>query len=328
MKHYFLLAALVAAASTAAAQSSVSVSGWARLGLVKGNDGTAPVDMNPATGTNVNDNISNITFSGKEDLGGGLYAGFTLSHFTTMDVGGAGGVSSPFWGNKAVVKLGGSFGELYMGRALTPAAWMVLFYDPWYWDGSPAQVGWGIQQANYYATAGLRTNNTVGYTSPSFGGFNVALAVSPGEGAVPRNAGGSLTYAQGPLSLGLAHDQHEASVAGGPTDSMTIAAAAYDFGVAKPMLSYTSSKVGGVNYKSFSLAATVPAGPAGLVQLAFARLDDFDTATAAKQSLQRLSLGYQHSLSKRTRLYSNLSQTKADTRTNTNSLELGIHHDF
>jgi predicted porin len=326
MKRLILLVAFGVVSFCAAAQSSVSVSGWARLGIVKGNHGTAPVDMNPATGTHVNDNISNITFSGKEDLGGGLYAGFNLSHFTSMDVGGAG--SSPFWANRSVLKLGGSFGELYMGRAMTPAAWMVLFYDPWYWDGSPAQVGWGIQQANYYATSGLRTNNTVGYTSPSFGGFNVALAVAAGEGTVPRNAGASLTYAEGPLSLGLAHDQHKASASGGSTDSMTILAAAYDFGVARPMATYTSSKVAGVRYASYSLAATVPAGPAGLVQLAFARLDDFETATAQKESLQRLSLGYQHSLSKRTKLYSNLSQSRADTRTNTQSLELGIHHDF
>lgn len=316
------------AACGVAAQSSVTISGWARLGVVKGNDGTAPVDMNPATGTNVNDNISNLTFSGKEDLGGGMYAGFSLSHFTTMDVGGAGAVSSPFWANRAVVKLGGSFGELYMGRAMTPAAWMVLFYDPWYWDGSPAQVGWGIQQANYYSTAGLRTNNTVGYKSPDFGGLSFSLAAAPGEGVTGRDLGASVTYAKGPLSLGLAHDQHKVSATGSASDRMTILAAAYDFGIAKPMATYTSSKVGGTSYKSYSLAATVPAGPAGLVQLAYARLDDFDTTTAAKDALQRLSLGYQHSLSKRTRLYSNLSQTKAETRTNTNSIELGIHHDF
>lgn len=330
MKKIFVSAALICASACVWAQSTVSISGWAKLGVVKGNDGTSPVDMNPATGTRVNDNISNLTFSGKEDLGGGMYAGFAISTFTTMDVGGAGAVSSPFWGNQSVLKVGGGFGEVYLGRALTPAALMVLFYDPWYWDGSPAQVGWGIQQANYYSTAGLRTNNTIGYKSPNFGGITLSLAHSLGESSttVSSNTGGSLTYSNGPLSLGLAYDQHKPTPTSSLTDRMTILAASYDFGAVKPMATFTSTKVNDVSYKSFSVSATAPIAPTWLAQFAFASLNDFDTATSDKETLRRISGGVQNSLSKRTQLYANISQSKAKTRTATNSVELGINHNF
>jgi hypothetical protein len=39
-------------------------------------------------------------------------------------------------------------------------------------------------------------------------------------------------------------------------------------------------------------------------------------------------LGYQHSLSKRTNLFVNLSSAKGETATATNTTELGIGHSF
>lgn len=327
MKRSILFTAICTLALAASAQSSLTVSGEIKTGITHGNGGTTPLDGNNADGTVVNDNSSTLSFSGKEDLGGGLYAGFRLTTFVLMDTGGIGG-GGILWSSNSTVQLGGSFGELYLGRALTPASLMVLFYDPWYWDGSTAQVGWQIHQANYLSTGFLRTDNTVGYKSPNWGGLSVHLAASSGEKVKGKDLGLSASYKNGGLSLGLGYDKSKGFFQHATDDNMVVLAGAYDFGVVRPMATVTSSKVNGVKYKAYSVALTAPVGASGLFKVGYGHLDDFDTATPEKESLKKLSLGYQHNLSKRTNLYANLSQAKGETRTSNNTFEIGINHNF
>lgn len=329
MKHSVLFAILCTVGLSATAQSSVTLSGQIKLAITKSNSGTTPLDgYTNKDSLILNDNFSTWGLHGKEDLGGGLYAGFDLVSWITPDTGALGNPGALFHA-KSVVKLGGSFGELYMGRALTPVSLLTLFSDPWYWDGSAAQLGWQIQQANYLSTAFIRTNNTVGYNSPNLGGLTFSLAGSPSE----KTAGGkndygfSAKYAAGPLTVGLGYDQNGGNGATF-TDKVTVLTGAYDFGVVKPMFSAASSKVKNVSYKSYSVALTAPLGANGLLKAGYGHLDDFNTATVAKEALQKFSIGYQHSLSKRTNLFAQASQAKAQTRTATNTVELGIDHSF
>lgn len=324
MKHSILFASLCCVGLSAAAQSSVTISGWMQVAAAHGNGGTTPIDGLTANNWAVNDQSSVIDFSGKEDIGGGLYAGFQLRSFVGVDTGAA---SAPFWASRSVVKLGSSWGEIYAGRSLTPASYMVLFADPWYWDGSAAQVGWQIQLANYTSTAYLRTNNTVGYVSPSVGGLTVNLAGSAGEGVKSRDLGGAVNYKQGPVWLGIGYDQGNGFDGTGPTDHVIVVAGAYDFGVVRPMFTVTKSKVEGVSYSAYSVAATAPIG-AGLIKAAYSHLSDWNTATVAEEGLKKFSLGYQYSLSKRTNLFANLTSAKGQTATATNTTELGVYHSF
>lgn len=314
-----------AAASGASAQSSVTLSGGLQVALTRGNGGTTPIDGLSANKTALNDQSSYIELSGKEDLGAGLYAGFQLRSFTAVDTGAS---STPFWAARSVVKLGGSFGELYAGRSFTPAAWMALFADPWYWDGSAAQVGWQIQQANYTSTAYLRTDNTLGYTSPSLGGLTLNVAGSAGERAKGENLGAAVNYKQGGLWLGLGYDQGRGFDGTGPKDHLLVAAGAYDFGVVRPMFTYAKSEVNNVDYDAWSVAATAPVGASGVFKAAYSRLSDWNMATVAEEKLDKASLGYQHSLSKRTNLFANLSSAKGKTATATRTFELGMGHAF
>jgi predicted porin len=327
MKNTLLFVGLCMIGMSAAAESSVSISGALKVAVARGNGGTTPLDANNADGWAVHDESSSMSFSGKEDLGDGLYAGFTLTTFANIDTGTIGGGGS-MWSAKSVVRLGGKFGEFYLGRALTPASFMVLFADPWYWDGSAAQIGWQIQQANYLSTAFLRTNNTIGYNSPDLNGFTVSLAASPGEGTTSRDIGGSANYKKGPIWVGIGYDQSNGFANHATKDHMATIAGGYDFGVVRPLASFTSSKVNGVTYKAFSIAATAPAGELGLVKVAYSHLDDFDTTTVAKEALRRMSLGYQYNLSKRTNLFVDITQAKAQTRSANNHVQFGIEHSF
>lgn len=314
----------------AQAQSTVTVSGEIKLAVARGNKGSTPLDGTSATDKlALNDHFSTWGLHGKEDMGGGLYAGFDLVSWFTPDTG-APGNSGSFFHAKSAVKVGGQFGEFYFGRALTPVSFFALFFDPWYWDGSAAQLGWQIQQANYTSTAFLRTNNTVGYNSPSLGGLSFSMALSPSEKAAggSNDFGASLKYDRGPLSIGIGYDQSH-GVARSPTqDHVLVAAGAYDFGVVRPMLTVASSKVNGRSYKAYGLAATAALGANGLLKASFGHLSDFDTATVTEESLKKLSLGYQHNLSKRTNVFGQVSQAKAQGRTATHTVEVGISHSF
>jgi len=320
-------------AAAAAAQSSVNIAGNLRMGVVRVNDGTTPIDGHtagaPGNSWSMVDYSSALILSGKEELGGGLHAGFELASFIGLDVGSSwADTGGPFWSRRAVVKFGGDFGEFYAGRSLTPAALMTLFADPWYWDASAAQVGWQIHQANYTSTAYVRTNNTLGYVSPSLSGFQLTLAASPSEGVSSRDLGGSLTYTSGPLWLGVAYDQSHGFFNNTTKDNMLALVGAYDLGVVRPMASFTSSEVNGADYKSYSLALTAPVGDRGMVKAHFSHLDDVNPSTVAKEGVNKLGVGYQYALSKRTNVFGQASYAKARTYTARNTFEFGIEHGF
>jgi predicted porin len=329
MKRSLTLLSLSLIAATAAAQSSVSISGALKVAVAHGNGGSTPVDGQVAKGWAMNDLSSALIFSGKEDLGGGLHAGFELASFLRVDDGSTwASTGGPFYSRRSVVTLGGSFGEVYLGRSLTPQQLMALLSDPWYWDGSAAHVGWQVQTANYTSTSYIRTNNTVGYVSPNMSGFVLSLAAAPGEGAHSRDVGGSLTYSNGPVWVGVAHDRSHGFFNDATDNSVTTLVGAYDFGVVRPLASYTRSRVNGVSYTGMSLAFTAPVGANGLVKGHVSRLDDFDTSTVAKESLSKLAIGYQHSLSKRTNLFAHYSRAKGEGRTATSAVEFGMEHSF
>ncbi|MES3011048.1 MAG: porin [Pseudomonadota bacterium] len=319
---------IAAAMASAYAQSNVSISGAVRLAVARSNGGTSPLygSGNTARWT-MNDNLSSLSFSGREDLGGGTYAGFSLQHFLQADSGADSNFSPNTWfDGQSIVSLGGRWGEITMGRNYTPTILIGFAIDPWGWDGSATQVG-ALELANYFSTSGIRTNNTVGYTTPTINGFTGKLAVSAGEQAkTGTDVGSSLVYAKGPVYVAGAWDQHKAAV-GTTTDRLATVAAGYDFGLVKPMALFAKSRVNGVAYSSMVLSATAPVG-AGVLKAAVARIDDWNTGNGTKDPLTKVSLGYQHNLSKRTHLFSGISNAKGSGATRTTVVDLGIGHTF
>ena len=107
------LAALMAALPLTgvwAQASSVQVSGFLDLGIYRDFSGTAQLGTIQR---------SHITFSGVEDLGGGLKTTFRLSHRLDLDTGlNEGFGQKPFWHGESTVGLRGDWGHVRLGRAL------------------------------------------------------------------------------------------------------------------------------------------------------------------------------------------------------------------
>ncbi len=316
--------------ANAFAQSSITVSGVVNLDITKGNGGTSSLyGSGGSKNAMMNDVVSRLNFAGREDLGGGMYAGFNLQHFFQADTGVASNqTANTFWDGQSFVKLGGGWGELYGGREYSPIFYTAVASDPWFWDTSSAQIGY-LQFANYWNTSGVRTNNTVGYISPVMGGFTARLAHSLGEGATTGSStGGNLSYSQGPVWASVAFDGHT-NENGIDKDRLFTVAGAYDFGAVRPLALYSRSKVAGVSYSAYSLAATVPLmdGRSSL-KAALSAISDWDTAIAGEQRLVKTSLAYAYNLSNRTTVSASLASAKGELATRTTSYGLGLSHSF
>lgn len=152
------------------------------------------------------------------------------------------------------------------------------------------------------------------------------------------------------------------------TDKLFIVGAAYDFGFIKPRLSYAQSQLetpfgGEAKPKSVTLAATIPVGT-NLIKLGYTQID-WDTVNpylqagiagqlaaavanpatppatlaalvGARNALvagddlkqRKFSIGYEHVLSKRTALYTDLTSGKTKGSDTVTGVDFGIRHMF
>ncbi|MGZ5907866.1 MAG: porin, partial [Reyranella sp.] len=201
MKKTLIALAVLAAAGTASAQSSVTL-----FGIV---DATLQRVSNSGGGTvtrlhNSGESSSRLGFRGTEDLGGGMSASFWLEAGLANDDGqGAAtnsnnqavgafnattGANAPVrhgtqgltFNRRATVSLAGGFGEIRLGRDYTPQFWNLTVFDPF------GTVGVGTNQllnSNGFPTA-VRASNSIGYFLPgNLGGFYGQLQAYRGENA-------------------------------------------------------------------------------------------------------------------------------------------------
>ena len=206
-KNHLLLALLAAVgASSAMAQSSVTLYGRVNTSVERQKDGDV-------TTTGMLNNASRIGFKGVEDLGGGLKAGFVLeSGFDSSNGAGTGWPGLPSgtginFGRQSEVNLSGGFGMVRLGNFVpesyyatadfvsmhnhdTGSSSDALYYDP-VWFG------------------GLGTKNKVGYRSPSLGGLVIDAAVNLHEKAAGTNEKNGFdlaaNYNLGALALGAGY---------------------------------------------------------------------------------------------------------------------------
>ncbi|MDO8755830.1 MAG: porin, partial [Polaromonas sp.] len=217
MKKSLIAMAILAAAGVASAQSSVTLFGVVDATVAHGSGSVA----NKTQLTNSGYNSSRLGFRGVEDLGGGLKASFHLEAGVNNDNGsgantstnnqstgstGGGGLT---FNRISTVSLSGGFGDVRLGRYYTPQFWNLTVYDPFGTNGV------GTTQTLNSSLGGpvaVRASNSIGYTTPSFGGFKVWAAYYMGENlsnaGATRNDGRGLavrlSYDNGPISVALA----------------------------------------------------------------------------------------------------------------------------
>ena len=325
MKKSLIALAVLAASGAAMAQSSVTLYGVADAGVtyLNGADNWSGV-------TSGNNLTSRLGFRGVEDLGGGLKANFVIEGGFNLDNGdGASGYAGAKAGEgfqfkrRSTVGLSGGFGEVRMGRELTAAYNATARYDVFGSVGIGQSRLWadgGVVDASANATAvttNQRISNALTYVSPDFSGFKFGLNYGFGETTASNSdsgyLGAGLMYDNGPLSLGLGLERLNNGLNSDATSDIDAwsLGGSYDFGVAKLLGGYRTSKVDratGENKRNGAyVAVTAPVGP-GLVRASYNRYEN--KYNGGKDKADQLSVGYVYGLSKRTSVYGTYSYLK------------------
>ncbi|HEY8608655.1 MAG TPA: porin [Noviherbaspirillum sp.] len=341
MKKTLLAAAAVAAASavagTAHAQTNVTIYGIADAGISRVDNG-ARTTIGLQSGGHSG---SRIGFRGTEDLGGGLSAIFVLENGFNIDDGTL-GQGGRLFGRQAFVGLSGGFGAVKLGRQYNPIRVALESVDPF-------ALGLAGNAVNVFNVYGERADNTLNYTTPTFGGFSGQVAYSfgeiAGETSNGRQLGFSVGYAAGPFSVVLAHhDQNLVTAAGADNgdSKTTLLGGTFDFKVAKLHAAWARNKgesvagVTNIDRDDALIGVSAPVGAAGTVLASYIRRSD-DIGTVSRDADQ-WAIGYVHNLSKRTNLYTSYARIKNDAGATVGSpvsagrdpsvFNVGIRHRF
>ncbi|RXZ36507.1 porin [Oxalobacteraceae bacterium CAVE-383] len=217
-KSLLALAVLGSFAAAAQAQTSVTIYGVADAGVFyqskagANNNSLFAVNSGGLSG-------SRLGFKGTEDLGGGLKANFQLEMGYNLDSGsnaqqdGANN-SGTLFGRTSTVGLSGGFGSVNVGRQTDfaysgTAGGMATFSHAGYVNKFSSVDG--NTQARLQ---GERTNNSIRYDMPAFGGLNGGVMFGLGEQAGGGTAGqawaAGLKYDNGPLAFGGSYYQSKA----------------------------------------------------------------------------------------------------------------------
>jgi predicted porin len=173
-KHYAALALAAGAAMHAHAQSTVTLYGILDVGISYQTH-TNPAGSSTWAMQQGNEGFlsgSRFGLTGKEDLGQGWYAGFTLENGFLAN-NGKFDQQGQLFGRQAFVKLGQqTWGELALGRQYTTANTMLYYVDP---------LGVGATPTNSWQVflSGQRYNNAATYTG-SYGPLQVIVQYAMG----------------------------------------------------------------------------------------------------------------------------------------------------
>jgi predicted porin len=348
MKKSLVALAVLAAAGAASAQSSVTLFGIvdASIGHISGSNGGASRTYMGNSGLN----SSRLGFRGVEDLGGGLAASFWLEGALGNDDGTAGqlGTGGFDFRRRSTVSLSGNFGEVRLGRDLTPTHHNDDVFSPFGTVGVGANIVFtALNSAQGFNPNGgvnpatgnvsqIRASNSIGYFLPSnLGGFygqamyalaenttGNTTAAQQLQGRAGQYAGARVGYANGPVDVALAYGEAKgATVApaafSNPQVRTLNLGASYDFGVVKLFgelsdvrFEQTFTTIASREDKQYGylLGAQAPIG-AGVIKIAYSAVKrNIDVGSTTDPRAAKLALGYVHNLSKRTALYTTVAR--------------------
>lgn len=324
------------AATSAFAQSSVTLSGLVDTGYLTTNAPTATAETKGIAANNTATTV--LTFAGTEDLGAGLKANFLFQvtpDFTSGNGVGGTGTTNTGSGQQAYVGLEGKFGDVKLGRVNSGAldAWGVgsVF-------GTAIGSGYGSSGnifTRYSAaattattsnqTAPTRFNRAIRYTTPAFSGLTGSLLIVPkvsGNTTDTTNQQGvtdiGLKYSNGPLNVAYANQKIEhtgtigdanqvlgagtAVLADGKSNKLSILSANYTIGAATVYGATWTEKQNTTTEVSTSgrmIGAKYVMGATTLM----ASMGSSNDKTTANVDKKIAGIGADYALSKRTALY-------------------------
>lgn len=303
-RHLALGSLLCLAAFGASAQSNAKLYGTLDLGI--GYSKAIGTAVSQTTIDSGKMTTSFYGFSGSEDLGGGLSAQFKLEGFLRADTGEQGRNNTDMqFARAANIGLAHKdYGSLTLGRAATPLYVTLLKFNAFgdSFGYSPTiRHYFGAGQAAVTGDNGW--SDSIGYSSPSFSGFNFGATWASKESftSVGSNWSVNASYGQGPWAAALVvHDVKKDSASAALNDTHTThVSGSYDFGVAKVFLQYgeVENDTTFNDRKLTDLSVRVPYGKGAFI--AAWGQNNPDTGATRKTT----SVGYVHPLSKLTDIY-------------------------
>jgi predicted porin len=359
MKKSLIALAVLAASGAAMAQSSVTIYGTLDVGYGKLKGGLAglnntgyvtPISQSSTALANTfarsDLTTNNIGFRGVEDLGGGLNAFFNLQ---TGGLDLSTGSNALAFSRESNVGLTGGFGTFKMGRAVSTMCAAGCSYDYNYISNGSGFALVGLSAASIKASS--RRSNQIEWTSPTMNGFTARVSTimkgdaiedstfavdSTNTKAVGRAIGlnykaqntFALNYANGPVRA--VYVSEGAATDSTATRTATFAAAEYDFGMAKVLVTSTTNGNKGGNQPATQQLSGSSTAVNWIGTSALGRTDGATsgkgTGMAINVPVGAWNIGYQaskntenqtkanevfarYSLSKRTEIYSYMGKT-------------------
>lgn len=325
------IGALSVLLSAPALAQAVQINGQIRLSvnMVKAGDSLT---------REMRDNASRLGFRGSEDLGGGMTALFGLE----MGLDAASGASSDPLYRHSYVGLRHRLGTLALGRldSTNPTGSPLYSQVTAIVDFAPNDAG-ATAIGTSILNARNRTSNSIGYRSPTIGGFEllargylrgVGTAAEPQQSARSLDVG--VIYGNGPLkaALGVAKDQRSGGLRANEFDHKWQAGLRYSLGTIEPYVlagadhyNHSPTRRRSVGY--WLVGASARLGAHGLVF----NLMERDVQTSLTGERRRAQVGYTYALSRRTQLQAFVDRDGIDSsRPNVavRAIGAGIRHNF
>ena len=341
MQKKLIALAVAGLVSTGAyAQTAVTVYGVADLSFDTVKTSGGPANAKTGSSTRVSSNNSYIGFKGSEDLGNGLKALFQFETDVNADNGGLFTGASK---RDTFVGLDGAFGTVKLGTLTTPTRALGVATDVNAGSTGIGKYSALVGQAGFDA----RQDNTVLYTSPSFAGFSVAAAYISGENKSIDGFDGTTdeqdrrawdlgaTYNNGPILVGVTYALDKARDFADTENKNIRVAGAYDFGVATVRAMWNQAKeetnASTTKVNSWSLGGTFNVTPAGKIIAQYTKArDEKDSAVLGGKNqntgAKHYTLGYEHSLSKRTLVKVLYSRIDNEANVNYNFAVNGVNN--
>jgi len=332
------------ACTVASAQSSVTLFGVVDAAVQHVKNGDESIDALASNGLTT----SRIGLKGVEDLGDGFKAGFWLESGLNPD-NGTQSDSKRFWNRRSTVSLmDRKWGEVRLGRDLTPTYTAAFEFDPFTGNG----VGNGDKFQNGLGTTVdtlFWADNLAAYYTPAgLGGFYGTLAAAAGEGTSGKKyVGGRIGYDGTQYRLTAAYSQTTvtANASGDDKYKYGVISGSYDFRVVQVLGYLSQSKFGDLKLNVFNLGAWIPFGR-GKFRVGYARADASGRTDSgidtSNNDAHQVAFGYVYDFSKRTALYGTAARVTnkgraayltASTPTlhlgaDSTGYEMGIRHSF
>jgi predicted porin len=309
MKKCLIALAVAGACGAAMAQSSVTLYGVADVWVGKAKGSSAEFGSGGLS-------TSRLGFKGTEDLGGGLSVGFNFEQEIDL---GNGAVNTKVFDRQANLSLNGAFGSLKLGRSFNAMDDIFGMSNSGFDSALSANAIW----LNAYEGA---ADSQIYYATPAFGGFSAAVSSQlNGDAPAGRLTAFHVKYEEGPVAVALGYEENKANSQKG-----TMLNGSYDFGLAKLLASYYTTKntggTAGLKVNSYQIGADIPLSGALILSVGYAA-----SKPSGGQTDSGFGIAAAYALSKRTTAYAGLRQESrkaSNGQADQDFFAVGIRHTF